>query len=302
MSLYKYVSCDTAMKILSGTIRMTQPSEFNDPFELTVELYVPPDVEDINYNLSFDTLSLREELGDYILQGDFESEFCNHLNSLKIKRELDSKIGILCLSKKRDSHLMWAHYTGNHSGAVFEFYNNHPFFDGQIDVEYRSERLRIDFNYFIKRELPIPLSMLFSKPDAWKYEEEVRITRDLVNLTTSGDASDSLPIYLAELPLECVKSITLGIKSSKESVLAIYNEIKDTQIELNLADISPQGYEFIYDPIKSNAPFSEKPEIISIRIAEIFKNENGYIGDMARMVQAANNSHLRWISKSKKTQ
>jgi hypothetical protein len=36
--LYKYVSIEILEKILDGTIRFTQPSAFNDPFELLPEV------------------------------------------------------------------------------------------------------------------------------------------------------------------------------------------------------------------------------------------------------------------------
>ena len=41
MPLFKYVKFQDLMRILDGTIRLTQPGAFNDPFELVPELYVP---------------------------------------------------------------------------------------------------------------------------------------------------------------------------------------------------------------------------------------------------------------------
>ncbi|HEA3721442.1 TPA: DUF2971 domain-containing protein, partial [Yersinia enterocolitica] len=134
MSLYKYVSCDVAMKILNGKIRMTQPSEFNDPFELTVELYVSPDTKDTVYNFQFDILSPRESLGSNMLSDDFESDFCHDIPIREIREELDKSIGILCLSKTNNSHLMWAHYANNYSGVVLEFDKEHEFFEGLMDM------------------------------------------------------------------------------------------------------------------------------------------------------------------------
>lgn len=282
MSLYKYVSCDTAMKILNGAIRMTPPSEFNDPFELAVELYVPPHIEERNYNFSFDANSPRESLGDYQLPDDFESEYCNDSNTRGIRRELDKYIGILCLSKRKDSHLMWAHYADSYSGVVFEFNKNHPFFAGQIDIDYRAKRLKIDFDYFLKREVAIPLSVLFVKPDFWNYEEEVRITRTLHGLSKKKNSNGKPPMYLASIPMECIKSITLGERTSPKDAKLLFNKIKNTNIELNLAAISPWGYDFRYEPIKTNLPISEMNPIISPRTADIFKNVKGELGEAAR--------------------
>lgn len=284
MSLYKYVSCDVAMKILNGKIRMAPPSDFNDPFELTVELYVPSHIEDRNYDFSFDVLSPREPFGDYKLHDDFESEYCNDANMRELRGALDKSIGILCLSKRKDSHLMWAHYADSYSGVVVEFNYEHPFFEGKIEIDYRSKRLKIDFDYFLKRDRAIPLSVLFVKPDVWSYEEEVRITRELAGLSKAKSSKGKPPIYLADIPIECIKSITLGERTSYKDARLLFNKVKNTNIELNLAAISPWGYDFRYEPIKSNLPVSESSPLVSPRTADIFKDEKGELGEIARWI------------------
>lgn len=39
--LYKYVTYETLRHVVDGTIRFTQPSAFNDPFELLPAIAVP---------------------------------------------------------------------------------------------------------------------------------------------------------------------------------------------------------------------------------------------------------------------
>jgi hypothetical protein len=41
--LYKYVDIAVLKRILQGSVRFTQPSAFNDPFELLPEVVVPSD-------------------------------------------------------------------------------------------------------------------------------------------------------------------------------------------------------------------------------------------------------------------
>lgn len=284
MTLYKYVSCDVAMKILNGKIRMTQPSEFNDPFELAVELYVSPDIKDTVYNFQFDILSPRESLGSNMLPDDFESDFCHDIAIREIREELDKSIGILCLSKRNNSHLMWAHYANNYSGVVLEFDKEHEFFEGLMDVEYREKRLKINFDYFINREKEIPLSALFVKPKVWEYENEVRIVRNLNALKKIKNSRGKLPIYLDDIPMECIKSVTLGERTPTREAKDIYNKIKNTNIELKLAAISMRGYDFRYERIKSNLPVSESSPLVSPRTADMFKDEKGELGEIARWI------------------
>ncbi len=282
MSLYKYVSCENAMRILNGSIRMTQPSEFNDPFELAVELFVSPDTKDAIYNFQFDILSPRESLGSNMLPDDFESDFCHDMGIREIREELDKSIGILCLSKRNDSHLMWAHYANNYSGVVLEFDKEHEFFEGQMDMEYREKRLKINFDYFIKREKEIPLSALFVKPKIWEYENEVRITRNLKGLKKAKNPKGKLPIYLDDIPIECIKSVTLGERTKSNEALSIFNKIKNTNIELKLAAIPMRGYDFRYELIKANLPVSKLNPLVSPRTADIFKNEKFALGEVSR--------------------
>jgi hypothetical protein len=57
--LYKYVDIAGLKRILAGSIRFTQPSAFNDPFELLPEIVVPNDATARQLNFSFDLRAQR---------------------------------------------------------------------------------------------------------------------------------------------------------------------------------------------------------------------------------------------------
>jgi hypothetical protein len=278
MKLYKYVSCETLSFILKGKIRFTQPSAFNDPFELAVQLYSPSEIKEGKFPMDFDITLPREELGEYKLSDDFKSETCSDVNGRSIKAELDKTIGILCLSKNKDSHLMWAHYAQSYSGALIEFDTDNPFFNGLIDVEYCSLRPKININYFINRQSPIPLSTLFVKLK--EYEAEVRMARNIKDLEIKKSKNGQPPIYLANLPLECIKSITLGERTSINDKRIIYNKIKETNISLNFSTISNWEYEFHYEAVKMDKPIPVVSPWISPTTADL----SGF-GEVARMIR-----------------
>ena len=52
--LHKYVTIPTLKRILGGSIRMTQPGAFNDPFELLPEIIVRTDQAEERISFSFD--------------------------------------------------------------------------------------------------------------------------------------------------------------------------------------------------------------------------------------------------------
>uniref|UniRef100_UPI0020CD2CC1 DUF2971 domain-containing protein n=1 Tax=Vibrio cholerae TaxID=666 RepID=UPI0020CD2CC1 len=47
---------------------------------------------------------------------------------------IDQSYGILCLSAKEDSLLMWSHYGNSHKGYVIEFDTSHKFFKRYPDT------------------------------------------------------------------------------------------------------------------------------------------------------------------------
>ena len=59
--LYKYVDIAGLKRILQGSIRFTQPSAFNDPFELLPEVVVPNDAGEKQLSFSFDVRAKRRQ-------------------------------------------------------------------------------------------------------------------------------------------------------------------------------------------------------------------------------------------------
>jgi hypothetical protein len=58
-SIYKYVDIAGLRRILQGSIRFTQPSGFNDPFELLPEIVMPVDELERPIRVSFDIMAKR---------------------------------------------------------------------------------------------------------------------------------------------------------------------------------------------------------------------------------------------------
>ena len=139
-SLYKYVTIDGLKRILSGSIRFTQPGAFNDPFELLPEIVIPVGEPPRDFSLSFNIMSPRRNAPGDDVELVPDGHHSHDATARSIVEKLNAVIGILCLSKSADSLLMWSHYAGQYAGAVVEFDAGHEFFAGQIDVEYRPVR------------------------------------------------------------------------------------------------------------------------------------------------------------------
>jgi len=194
---------------------------------------------------------------------------------------LNETIGILCLSKSNESLLMWSHYAEDYSGGIIEFDENHEFFEGQIGVEYKGYRPIKDITTYISNKQPIPIAELCVKSEQWEHEKEIRVIRSLSNCKKIK-SNTKYPVYTMPFPLECIKSVTLGERSSVDKQKEIWDLVKSTQIEMSLACISNWGFDFRYDKIKLQNPYPQMMPILSPRTAHIFKGMPGPLGEAAQ--------------------
>ncbi|WP_077338511.1 DUF2971 domain-containing protein [Pseudocolwellia agarivorans] len=297
MSLYKYVSIDNLVRILDGEIRFTQPSAFNDPFELLPEINLPDGMPNQKLNIKFDVMAPARIPMPYELPHDFESATCNDETARNIRKDLDESIGILCLTQNPKSVLMWSHYAEEYSGAMIEFDSKHDFFEGEIEIDYRDHRPIKDFSFYVQSEEAVRISELCIKSKDWEYEQEVRIVRGLNNCHAKPKPKPKLkyPIYVMDIPLECIKSVTFGERTSIDKQKLIFNKVKETNIGLWLSAISNWGFNFRSEIIKFNKPISELNPVISSRSAHLFLESPGKLGEMARW-QLKNNKFSKLVN------
>ena len=227
--LYKYLSPDRCSFIEHRRLKFSNPSDFNDPFELRVKFInyrklIEEEVQKRINDVFFKTLRQCPGLSyqDFIAAKRDEIE--EERKRLRKKGEeiyveqqsaipelLNRDIGILCLSRKCDHILMWSHYASGHKGFVVGFDSNHRFFydNGKTslcgDVTYQNELPEIILSSGIKGET----SPLFHKSDVWAYEEEVRLIK---KLDSSFEQDNN--INLLEIPKDAILEIIFGLQSS----------------------------------------------------------------------------------------
>lgn len=278
MGLYKYVTATTAKKILEGSIRFTQPGAFNDPFELLPQFIISEDIQDRIGSFSFCVLSPRRKgLDRSHTPGD--DQLRSDIQARNIVADLNSSLGILCLSRNADSLLMWGHYAGEYSGAVIEFDEKHEFFKGLNPVKYQKRRPVFNLSDFLDE--PTPISDLCVKSNSWAYEKEVRLVRSRKDLTDTGKVMNGYPVLTMNIPVECVKSVYIGERMNLQDQRDLWELVKDTEASLSLAAVANWEYSFRYEPIKFEGKMIGSP-MISPRTAHIFKDDKGEFGEVAR--------------------
>lgn len=284
--LYKYVDIVGLKRILAGSIRFTQPTAFNDPFELLPEVVVPNNATERQLGLSFDLRAERRYPSPGALDQVPDGYQASDAMSRDIVQQLNGLIGILCLSRVNDSLLMWSHYADQYAGGVVELDGGHDFLAGQVDVEYRPLRPLRDVSAYISPPEPIPVAELCAKSEQWKYEQEVRVIRSLAECEDRGPGPRGFTVYTQQLPLACIKSVTLGERTPVSEQRAIFDAVKETGISLALAAIDHRGYAFRRELIKMAVPVSEVNPWITPRTAHIFSHLQTPFGDVARLLIA----------------
>lgn len=277
--LHKYVTVATLRRMLDGTIRMTQPSAFNDPFELLPEIVVRKSHPEGPLPLSFDIRAPRREI--QIGQSGPLPDDCTSSDfiSRQILDDLNHHVGILCLSRTPNSILMWSHYADQYQGAVISFDADHEFFANQISVEYVTERPRIPIETYTSD--PIPLAELCNKSEEWQYEHEVRIARLLSECKKTVHVDPrGFPVFTADLPQDAIVSIALGERTPVAQQKEIYTLVKPTVIGLTLSAVDNVGFGFRQERILFHG--SLRNPMISPRTAHIFSDANSSFGELCR--------------------
>lgn len=279
MALYKYVTSATAKRILKGSIRFTQPSAFNDPFELLPQFITPENFAPDSQSISFCLRSPRRKGINRSNNSELD-RYKSDLQARQIVKSLNGAIGILCLSRNPESLLMWGHYADSYAGAVIEFDESHDFFTGGISVKYQKKRPVFDINDF--HGCNVPISDLCVKPNVWAYEREVRLIRKLSDCSIV-EPQAQYPIATMDVPLECISGVIIGERMTIENQKALWELVKNTPISLSLAAVANWDYSFRNETIKHSGPLVGSP-VISPRTASIFKDEPGELGQSARWI------------------
>ncbi|MCI0147540.1 DUF2971 domain-containing protein [Paraburkholderia sediminicola] len=277
--LHKYVSIDILKRILGGSIRMTQPGGFNDPFEFLPELTIPNDQAGKLANFSFDIRAPRRESPLTAVIQVTDGQAASDITSRHILDILNQHIGILCLSKAPDSILMWSHYADQYQGAVITFDADHEFFADQIEVEYVEERPKKHIDSY--KSEPVPVAELCAKSIEWTYEQEVRIVRPLQDCKRMEKTDTrGFPVFTADIPQEAIVSVALGERTPVSQQQEIYQLVINTKIGLTLSAVDNVGYGFRQEVVLSPGEF--RNPTMSPLTAHIFLRAGGSLAELAR--------------------
>jgi len=207
MRLYKYLSPERVDVLRNERIRFSQPTVFNDPFELS-------HIVDSIYGSGVNTLEqalANTKLGNALLGavGEVASE--------GLRQHFANQLGVLSLAERPDNLLMWAHYATSHEGFVLELDATHVFFNRQKSDGDRVRRLEKVAYSQTRPSIALAsynaVHALLVKSLEWEYEQEWRMVLPLEESVQTIE-TQSPPIHLFALPPQVVTNVILGCRMS----------------------------------------------------------------------------------------
>ena len=177
--IYKYVSLETAIKILeTNSLKFAKPSTFNDPFDCDVNLL------DFNFDGGVNPTVLKEiETLKLSYKGKLEAKSKDFWEKGYKAAQLEkvNRSRICCFSLMNDNILMWSHYADNHAGVCLEFDNlMENKFVKLFDKKDISEGVigytaKNRINYVAEERRFAFYKLFFCKSEIWEYEKEFRM-------------------------------------------------------------------------------------------------------------------------------
>ncbi|MDP2815578.1 MAG: DUF2971 domain-containing protein [Rectinemataceae bacterium] len=262
MRLYKY--CDAGgIEILRGcSIKVSAPSELNDPFDcnpvpdtstpasrealrgmiINASQLLPKAIEG---SLAPPPGMSRQQLKEKLL-GILDARLDDPEFVRMASEHLSTATGLLCLSAAKSHHLMWAHYADRHQGLVIEF-DLEGIFQTTEDVNDLKSRTLHKVQYSDVRPSyrfdQLNPSVILTKGTAWEYEAEWRVLFLLKDVPQQVVAGRQMRLH--SIPPSCIKAVYLGNRMPDmrcQEVRQLCDQEYLRHIDIYQMELDHQGY------------------------------------------------------------
>ena len=238
MNIFKYIGRHGIKVLENCELKVSKPTEFNDPFEFCphVETAIGAlDVERKFVDTGFlkniyrrnrrirdecpklDTFleSVRNEPRRWI--AFFLPRFSDQNRFLPddFAANAERHLGVICFSQICDDILMWSHYSDQHRGMVIEFSSN-TFGDNLYPVEYATERPRYNPVFDVGGTERLA-RVTRRKSKHWEYEQELRLLVPW-GLTQERSLDNGEKIRTLAVKPENVLRVLLGCTAGQELI------------------------------------------------------------------------------------
>lgn len=177
---FKYRTLETFGEILeNNSLWFSNPEDFNDPFDCQIETdynNTPEEIEDlirITLQNSFNESQIKLLAKD---AANTPEKWKKTIN--EAIKNIITKSGVCCFAGNESNLLMWSHYSNSHKGVCLKFdaLKDPNFFASPFPFPVKYQSDYPNYNY-LKNKKDIIKTLILTKSDHWKYEEEQRILK-----------------------------------------------------------------------------------------------------------------------------
>lgn len=264
-NIYKYFPPPRVDFLDDYLVRFTPPADLNDPYECLPA--IPAYILERGMEKMLDKISNTNPamVGTAKQRKIAKDELSKHkkrlvesFNTLDKMREhyyrvtnenINSRLGILSLSRRWNSALMWSHYTYSYAGYCVGFNRDHKFFEAyDTDRGDRSELLAVRYG---QDRAILPggklseddvSNVLLRKSTDWSYEEEERLVA-VLELSTKRIEASPYPYHLFEVPSDAISEIIVGQRSAPELIKKAKLAAKQLQVPLYKTKVSDSSFD-----------------------------------------------------------
>ena len=230
--LFKYYPINeyTFDVIKTGRVWMSDPTNFNDPYDCALSLDMRSYHERNSdfHSIVRDVMLGKRDRSEIPMNRAPIPGWAMNVANTEFKGE-QSKFGVCCFSETNLSMLMWSHYADNHKGVCieFEFPENSLEKSELSQVNYSNEFPKFtfdDYRGFSKQDVQNKIRQLITvKAKDWEYEKEWRLIHDEKNT-----------LYPKTLK---IKSVLLSVRGDQKVKNEIFGLLKGHSCSFGQAEL-----------------------------------------------------------------
>lgn len=157
-----------------------------------------------------------------------------------LKAEINQTIGVLCFSRAWSDPVLWSHYGDRHHGICLGF----DILDQWAkEVTYQGNRLVTDLEHAFERENldDLPLKLLTTKYEHWRYEDEVRLVLRLEDVQFENGH-----YFLRFCDALCLREVTIGLRCPlPQSRIQEIVSVVDPDVTIRKARLASRSYKVV---------------------------------------------------------
>ncbi len=240
MKLYKYCSysANTLSILINGKVWYSKPADFNDPFDGD---FLVDNVCSFDDYIAIFQLDISGETYEAM-----KAKYCDEQGNLKPEKLAEESsiagvfknVGVLCLTTRWDSTLMWSHYADQHRGLAIQF--DIPNEIPVSKVNYAKVLPANHLSYYYKRTTNDGyIDIEFTKHEDWSYEDEYRLAVNAGNRLVENPGIITEVIFGCKMQnshKETLSNLVSTLPSGKGVRLLSAEKVDDLSLRLREAE------------------------------------------------------------------